>query len=68
MSATRKLRKLLTLSVPPVADKLGWGQKRLRSEGKSSRHQQDLPDTTLFCRCVSLDRFTEWQFPANRDY
>src|SRR5579871_6167729 len=33
-----------------------------------SRQQQDFPDTTLFCRCMSLGRFTEWQFLANRDY
>ena len=33
-----------------------------------SSHQQDLPDTTLLCRCLSLGRFTEWQFQANRDY
>src|ERR1700691_6185117 len=33
-----------------------------------SSHQQDLPDTTLLCRCVSLGRFTKWQFLANRDY
>ena len=33
-----------------------------------SSHQQDLPDTTLFCGCLSLGRFTEWQFLANRDY
>src|ERR1700728_1418323 len=32
------------------------------------RHQQDLPDTTLFCGCLSLRRFTEWQFLANRNY
>jgi hypothetical protein len=35
---------------------------------KSSSHQQDLPDATLFRRCLSLGRFTEWQFLANRDY
>src|SRR5579863_3361844 len=33
-----------------------------------SSHQQDLPDTTLLCRCLSLSRFTEWEFPAYRDY
>src|SRR6202041_2676762 len=33
-----------------------------------SSHQQDLPDTTLFCRCLSLGRFTEWEFLADRDY
>ena len=33
-----------------------------------SSHQQDLPDTTFFCLCLSLGRFTEWQFLANRDY
>ena len=32
-----------------------------------SSHQQDLPHTTLLCRCLSLGRFTEWQFQANRD-
>src|ERR1700690_765899 len=33
----------------------------------SSSHQQDLSDTTLFCHCLSLGRFTERQFLANRD-
>src|ERR1700678_1162734 len=33
-----------------------------------SSYQQDLPDTTLFCRCLSFGRFIEWQFLANRDY
>jgi len=33
-----------------------------------SSHQQDLPDTTLFCCGLSLGRFTKWQFLANRDY
>ena len=33
-----------------------------------SSHQQDLPGAALFCRCLSLRRFTEWQFLANRDY
>src|SRR5580658_1718365 len=33
-----------------------------------SSHQQNLPDTTLFCHCLSLGRFTQWQFLANRDY
>ena len=32
-----------------------------------SSHQQDLPDATLLCRYVSLGRFTEGQFPADRD-
>jgi len=35
---------------------------------KSLSHQQDLPRTTFFCRRLSLGRFTEWQFLANRDY
>jgi hypothetical protein len=30
--------------------------------------QQDLPDATPFRRCLSRGRFTEWQFPADRDY
>ena len=34
----------------------------------SSRHQQDLPDAALFCRCLSLGRFTERHLPANRDH
>src|SRR5580704_227538 len=34
----------------------------------SSSHQQDLPYTALFCRCLRLGRFTEWQFLANRNY
>jgi hypothetical protein len=33
-----------------------------------SSHQQDLPDATLLCRYVSLGRFTEGQFPADRNY
>ena len=32
-----------------------------------SSHEQDLPDTTLFCRCLSLGRVTERQFLANWD-
>ncbi len=32
-----------------------------------SSHQQDLPDATFLCRCLSLGRFTEWQFLAYRD-
>src|SRR5271163_2642067 len=45
-------------------------KKLVRSSlfAKSSSHQQDLPATTLFCRCLSLGRFTEWQLLANRDY
>jgi hypothetical protein len=34
----------------------------LRCNPKMSRHQQDLPDATLFCRCLSLGRLAEWQF------
>src|ERR1700726_4759349 len=33
-----------------------------------SSHQQDLPATALFRRCLSLGGFTEWQLLANRDY
>jgi len=43
----------------------GWQQY----VGKTmSSHQQDLPGTTLLCLCLRLGSFTEWQFPANRDY
>lgn len=40
---------------------------RRRRKGISS-HKQDLPDATLLCFCLSLSRFPEWQFLANRDY
>jgi hypothetical protein len=33
-----------------------------------SGHQQHLPGTALFCRCLSLGGSTQRQFPANRDY
>ena len=33
-----------------------------------SSHEQDLTDTTLLCLCLSLSRFTEWHFQADRDY
>jgi hypothetical protein len=34
----------------------------------SSDHQQDLSDTTFFCRRLGLGRFTEWQSLAQRKY
>ena len=40
----------------------------LSSAKRTSRHQQNLSRTTLLCLCLSLGRFTEWQFLANRDY
>src|ERR1700679_3346758 len=32
-----------------------------------SSHQQDLPDTALFCLCLSLGRVAWFQVLANRD-
>src|SRR5580658_7210976 len=40
---------------------------RVLSSQNNSSNEQDLPDTTLFRLCLSLGRFTEWQFIANRD-
>src|ERR1700733_1746009 len=40
---------------------------RLFARKTMSSHQQDLPDTALFCRCLSLGRVTERQFLANWD-
>src|ERR1700726_1108032 len=33
-----------------------------------SSDQQDLSDAALFYRCLSLGRFTEWQFQTNWDH
>jgi hypothetical protein len=41
---------------------------RVRVRKITSSHEQDLSRATLLCRCLSLGRFTEWQFQANRDY